>query len=144
MPERLTGQCLCGACRFSATPEAMESGACHCGMCRHWSGGVFMSVGCGSSVEFEDEAQLGHYRASQWGERVFCKQCGSSLLWQTQDGKFQHVSAQAFDNPGDFALKLEVFYDQKPASYDFANDTKKMTEAEVFAMFAPPPGDQAS
>jgi hypothetical protein len=139
----MKGHCLCGACKFTATPDAMESGACHCGMCRHWSGGIFMSVGCGETVKFEEETNLGRYRGSPWGERIFCTQCGSSLVWQTQDGKFQHVSVQAFEDPGDFKLTLEVFHDRKPGSYAFVNETKKMTEAEVFAMFAPPPGDHA-
>ncbi len=31
----------------------------------------------------------------------------------------------------------QVFIDQKPAYYEFANQTKNMTGAELFAMYAP-------
>jgi hypothetical protein len=36
-------------------------------------------------------------------------------------------------------MSLQVFIDSKPQFYDFANETKMMTGAEVVAAFAPPP-----
>ncbi|MEO0931730.1 MAG: GFA family protein, partial [Pseudomonadota bacterium] len=90
----LSGTCMCGASTFTATPTpgGLGAGACHCGMCRKWSGGMYLSVDCGSSVTFAEGAPVGSYKGSAWGERLFCKECGSSLLWQTQDGQNQHVS----------------------------------------------------
>jgi len=38
----MSGGCLCGAVRFTATPENRNVGACHCGMCRRWSAGPFL------------------------------------------------------------------------------------------------------
>ncbi len=135
----LPGKCMCGACSFTATPTVggLGAGACHCGMCRKWSGGMYLSVDCGSSVEFDDGAPVGSYKGSEWGERLFCKDCGSSLLWQTQDGQNQHVSVQAFEDPSQFEIGMQVFIDKKPGNYALAAETKTMTEAEVFAMFAP-------
>ncbi len=37
----------------------------------------------------------------------------------------------------------QIFIDEKPAYYDFANKTHNMTGAEVFAAFAPPDAGQA-
>ncbi len=139
---QLSGSCLCGKCNFEAEADTATGGACHCGMCRKWSGGILTTVECGSSVKFADGAPTGTYRASEWGERIFCRGCGSSLVWQTQDGNYQHVSMQAFDDPEQFDLTMQVFIDQKPGNYALANETKTMTEAEVFAMFAPTPEDQ--
>ena len=68
--------------------------------------------------------------------RGFCKTCGSSILWQTQDGANQHVSIQCFEDPAQFDLKIELFIDRKPASYALEGARQTMTEAEVFAMFA--------
>lgn len=141
MSEVLNGQCLCGAIKFAATSANNQMGICHCGMCRRWSGGAFMATDCGESVNFQDDSQLGRYRGSEWAERLFCKNCGSTILWQTQDGKNQHVSVQAFDDPGAFEFASQIFIDRKPASYAFTNETKNMTEAEVFAMFAPKEGE---
>ncbi|MGR3803585.1 GFA family protein [Marinibacterium profundimaris] len=137
MSTALTGSCLCGACTFTAVPEA-TSGVCHCGMCRTWSGGMFIGVGCGDSLSFSDGAPVGVYASSDWGERLFCATCGSTLAWRTTDRKMNVVSVQTFEDPSAFPLVSEIFYDEKPGSYALAGDTKKMTGAEVMAMFAPP------
>ena len=139
MTDRLSGKCLCGAVKLSAIPLELKVNACHCSMCRHWSGGVFMAVRCGESVKLSGNGSVGIFQSSEWGERVFCKQCGSSLMWRSRDNKHQNVSMQVFDNPQAFELTNQYFIDKKPDNYSFANDTNKMTEAEVMAMFAPSP-----
>ena len=35
-------------------------------------------------------------------------------------------------------LEHQVFIDEKPDYYSFANETKNMTGAEIFAQFVPP------
>lgn len=137
------GECLCGAVKFTAAVEKDEMGVCHCAMCRRWSGGAFMGVSC-AAVQVEDETQLGVYQSSDWGERVFCKNCGSTLMWRMRGGGHIAVSAQAFADPGSFVFSSQIFIDEKPANYAFANVTEQLTGAEVIAMFAPPAGDNSS
>ncbi|KZM47889.1 GFA family protein [Labrenzia sp. OB1] len=134
MSERLSGGCLCGAVRFTAEPEKPEMGICHCSMCRRWTGGVFMAVGC-NDVQLENEDALGVYKSSGYGERVFCKTCGTSLFWRMADGSHTSASAQAFDDPSVFKLTSEIFVDEQPANFAFANETSRMTGAEVIAYF---------
>lgn len=141
MAEALNGQCLCGSVKFTAVPAEQTMGVCHCGMCRRWTGGAFMSVNCDDSVSFASDTDVGSFKGTSWGERKFCKACGSTILWQTHDGKNQHVSIHAFDDPAAFEFANQIFIDKKPHTYEFANQTKNMTEAEVFAMFAPKEGD---
>ena len=137
MTKALNGRCLCGAVKFQATPQGAEMTVCHCVMCRRWSGGTFTAIDCTGALKIEDASALGVYRSSEWGERCFCKQCGSSLFWRMQDGSHISVAAQAFDDPAQFAFTTEIFIDEKPANYAFANQTKKLTGAEVFEAFAP-------
>jgi hypothetical protein len=108
-------------------------------MRRRWSGGTYMAVGCGDSVEFENEGSLGRFKSSDWGERLFCKQCGSSLMWQTKDAKHQNVSLQAFEDPQEFEFANQVFVDCKPDNYSFTQQTNNMTEKEVMTAFAASP-----
>lgn len=129
------GACLCGACRFTATPEH-GAHACHCGNCRKWSGGIFLSVHCGTSVVFNADAPLARFASSEWAERVFCGRCGSSLVWQMKDGSSQIVSIQAFEDPGGFAIQSQIYVDHKPDNYALANRTEMLTEAEVIAKYA--------
>lgn len=135
-PGEVMGRCLCGACTFAARPQAAAH-VCHCSMCRQWTGGMFISVGLTDAARFDDAAPLAVFRSSEWGERVFCKTCGASLIWRTQDGAMSVASVQCFDDPGQFALESEIFIDEKPASYALAGHHQTMTGAEVMAMFAP-------
>ncbi|MFV0291758.1 MAG: GFA family protein [Paracoccus sp. (in: a-proteobacteria)] len=132
----VTGSCLCGACQLNAEP-GNHAGICHCQMCRKWTGGNFIGVKSESPVTFNEEAPLGIYRSSEWGERVFCQACGSSLVWRTRDGQQQVVSIQVFDDPSRFPVVSEIFIDRKPDGYNFAGTHETMTEAEVMAQYAP-------
>jgi hypothetical protein len=132
----IPGRCLCGAVRFSAIPKGDEVGACHCSMCRKWTAGPFFAMECGGSVTIEGDSNLARYRSSELAERMFCKQCGTSLFYKIVGKDFYVVSAEAFDEPGRFRFTTQIFIDEKPAYYEFANRTKNMTGAEVFAAFA--------
>jgi len=131
-----SGQCLCGAVKFTAAPKDSDVGVCHCSMCRRGTAGPYFAIDCGESLKFENEEKLGVYVSSDWAERGFCTQCGSPLFWRTKDRKTNIVSINAFDNVDDLRLDHEVFIDEKPGYYAFSQDTKQMTGAEVFAMFA--------
>lgn len=98
---------------------------------------MFMAVDCANTVQFTKNDSLGSYKGSEWGERLFCKDCGASLVWQTQDAQSQGVSIHAFDDPSQFAFKNQWFIDEKPENYALTNETHVFTGAEVFAMFAP-------
>ena len=132
----VSGGCLCGSIRFEAQPDAPEMGVCHCSMCRQWTGGVFMMVACGDTVKIKDDSDLGIYQSSKWGQRCFCKKCGSSLFWKTTEGNFHGVAVSALDNPSPYEFKRQIFIDEKPDNYSFANETHNMTGAQVFEMFA--------
>jgi hypothetical protein len=139
----MTGGCLCGAVRFTAAPAKREVGACHCSMCRKWTAGPFMVLDCQGTLKIDDTANLGVYRSSEWAERCFCTKCGTPLFYRLVASNLHFVSAEAFDDRKDFAFTSQIFIEEKPAYYDFANKTATMTGAEVFAAFAPPADSQA-
>jgi hypothetical protein len=53
------------------------------------------------------------------------------------------VSAEAFDDRNGYVFTSQIFIDEKPSYYEFANRTHNMTGAEVFAAFAPGAAGQA-
>lgn len=89
-----------------------------------------------SNLSISGEDNMAVYQSSDWGERCFCKTCGTNLFWRMKDGSFIGVAAGAVDQDAELALKTELFVDHQPASYKFANDTQRLTEAEVFAKFS--------
>ncbi len=131
--ERISGKCLCEAVTFEATLTDGAMHVCHCSMCRRWTGGMltYLTVEAGS-LDLRSDA-LSVYRSSEWGERGFCARCGSSLFWRTQDGLVADVSAQAVDDSGRFPFASEIFIDEKPGNYAFANATRKVTGEEFMA-----------
>ncbi|MDQ0316288.1 GFA family protein [Amorphus orientalis] len=134
MTEAKSGGCCCGAVRFTARVKGGHMDACHCTTCRQWSAGPFMGVEV-SDLVIEKDTGLGVWESSEWAERLFCKLCGSSFGYRTRDGSFVTLSAFAFDEPLSEPLGVEVYIDSKPATYAFAGETKKMTGAELMAMF---------
>jgi hypothetical protein len=122
---QLSGGCLCGAVRFVAAPKETDFGVCHCSMCRRWSAGPFFALECGGTLQIENGE-----------ERCFCKVCGTPLFYRLVGKDFYAVSTEAFDDSSGFAFTSQIFIDEKPAYYEFANKTKTMTGAEVFAAFA--------
>ena len=132
-----TGRCLCGAIQVKVTGRHKHVGICHCSMCRRWSGGPNMAVEVGQDVEIEGKEHIATYRSSDWAERAFCKTCGSNLYYRIVAADDYILCAGILDDPAGFVMTDQVFIDDKPAFYDFANDTKTMTGAEVFAMYAP-------
>ena len=134
----LEGRCMCGAVKINATASNLEVAACHCGMCRRWSAGPFMEVNC-QNVKFDGDEHIKKIRSSAWAERGFCKECGSNLFYHIIDSSDYQVSAGLFDDQSMFRMSLQVFIDDKPDFYEFANKTRTMTSEEVFEAFAPPP-----
>ncbi|MDZ4878174.1 MAG: hypothetical protein CLLPBCKN_007609 [Chroococcidiopsis cubana SAG 39.79] len=132
------GSCLCGAVSLSTTSIDRHIAACHCSMCRKWGGGALLAVECGSDVSFKGEENIGIYQSSEWAERGFCKQCGSHLFYRLKQNNQYYLPAGIFDNDEGLMFEHQVFIDEKPAYYSFANETKNMTGAELFAQFAPP------
>jgi len=130
----MKGNCLCGAIEVTAN-DARDIGLCHCSMCRRWTGGPFFAVHCDDKVRFEGDA-LRTFRSSEWAERAFCGTCGSTLYYRlVPDGEY-FVSAGLFQDH-DFTLASQIFIDEKPAFYELANDTEKLTGQQVFERFAP-------
>lgn len=131
-----SGHCLCGAVKIKANTVSPRVGACHCSMCRSWGGGPLMAVDCGTDVEWMGEDNIGVFNSSDWAERGFCKQCGSHLFYRLKASGQTMVPAGLFKTELPWVFDHQVFIDNKPEFYAFANETKDMTEAEIFAAYA--------
>lgn len=135
---KVTGRCLCGAVNFSAAQSVNSVGACHCSMCRKWGGGPFLEVSCGSDIHFDGEENIRIFDSSAWAERVFCKCCGSHLFYRLKADGLYMVAAGLFDDESAMVLASQVFIDEKPAFYDFANHTRNITGEKLFSLYSGP------
>jgi hypothetical protein len=97
-----------------------------------------MGIPCGSDVQIEGIEHLKVYQSSDWAERAFCGDCGTHVFYRLLPTQEHFLPAGLFQDVTDFEFTEQIFIDQKPSYYDFANQTMNLTEAEVFAKFAPP------
>ena len=131
------GACLCGAIRIAAKAASHHVGACHCRMCRRWGGGPFVEIDCGTEVSLEGESHISVFSSSDWAERGFCSKCGTHLFYRIKETGQHMMPVGLFDIEDEQSLEFQrqVFIDEKPAYYSFANKTQDMTGPEIFAMF---------
>jgi hypothetical protein len=131
------GSCLCGAVGVTAKTMSKKVAACHCSMCQKWAGGPLMAVDCGTDLSIQGEENVVIFNSSEWAERGFCKKCGSNLFYRLKGDSKYFLPVGLLDSTKELTLDHQIFIDQKPEYYCFANETHNMTGAEVFAMYAP-------
>lgn len=129
-------RCLCGSVQFDVELAKPEIHCCHCGLCRRWGGGPAFAAELAAPPRFADDSAVQVYRSSDWAERLFCKTCGSSLLWRSIDGHFQVVPVALLGDPPELMLSTEIFIDDKPDFYALAGERTCLTGDQVMAAFS--------
>lgn len=130
------GKCLCGAVSIRFQHDKPTLSACHCSMCRNWTGGPFLSVEGHKAPQVEGAEHVRAYPSSEWAERSFCSNCGTHLFYRLLSGDFYALSAGLFKESSAWPFTLQIYIDQKPDSYQFANTTKELTGEEVVKLFS--------
>lgn len=130
--------CVCGATRITAKNVSHCVAACHCGMCRKWVGGPLMAVDCGTEVALSGEENVSIFNSSKWAERGFCRQCGTHLFYRVKRTGQYVLPVGLFGDDDSFVFDQQLFIDEKPPYYRFANETEDLTGAEFFAKYASP------
>ena len=136
---QVQGQCLCGQVAFSLAVQDRHVHACHCQMCRRQSGGPSLSVEyVADSLVYSKQDSVHVYASSEWGQRVICANCGTFLFWQSKDMSYVCANVFALEvDLAEFEMNMEVYIEQKPALYAFANTTEQLTGEQLMAMFKP-------
>lgn len=130
------GSCLCGAVRVVAKAKTNRIGACHCTMCFKWGGGPLFAAECDSYVQFEGADRISTFSSSDWAERGFCRECGTHLFYRLKREGHYAIPIGLFEARSQWVLSEQIFIDEKPSFYSFAEATKNLTGAEVFAQYS--------
>lgn len=129
------GQCLCGKVTVKAEQVALMAGACHCQYCQKWGGGPLLTLDAGIEVKLDGACFVSTFNSSDWAERGFCNNCGTHLFYRLKQNGQYFIPAGLFEQLTNVVLDHQIFIEQKPAWYCFANQTTELTGAEVFAQF---------
>lgn len=100
--DQVTGGCLCGAIRLTATGQPYRVGVCHCLDCRKHHGAAFHA-----SAIFPDTAVTITGTAQSFRGRHFCPTCGSSVF--ARSGDEVEVYLGSLDEPSRFRPTYELW-----------------------------------
>lgn len=119
MSEELTGGCLCGAVRYTASVMPGMVGDCYCIDCRKSSGtshcthAVFPSdaVSISGEVKFYDHAA----DSGNMVRRGFCPNCGSAIYsTNPMMPGMTFIRASSLDDPGRIEPQMTVYASRAP------------------------------
>ena len=99
---QVTGGCLCGAVRVTATGQPYRVGLCHCLDCRKHHGALFHA-----SAIFPEAAVTVTGETHQFRGRHFCPICGSPVFGRSGDEV--EVNLGALDAPDQFRPTYELW-----------------------------------
>lgn len=118
------GGCLCGAIRYQSTVPPVRGVICHCAMCRKHSGAPILAF-----VHFPPDTftwvkgRPTRYRSSQYAERGFCPQCGSTLSMHEEVlADRVQVTLGSLDEPDRVKIDDHVWTENRIAWFDVKDD----------------------
>lgn len=117
---RVSGQCLCGAVRYSGEAEPQFQVKCYCTDCRKTSasGHAAMMGFAKGTIRFSGEVKEYHSKADSGADvtRAFCPKCGAGVYaGNSSMAQMIFLRASTLDEPSLFAPQLTVYASRAPA-----------------------------
>ena len=104
----MTGRCLCGAVTFEVDPPLRDVVVCHCSLCRRWGTHAGAYTAAPREAIRVEGAGLHWYVDERGRRRGFCRECGSSLLWD-RGGSTISISAGALDGATGLGIAARIY-----------------------------------
>ncbi len=128
-----TAKCLCGAVSFRAHVPSGDIQCCHCKQCQQWTGGGPLWTVRVKDVVVTGADHIKTYRASEHGERAFCKTCGATLYWKMQGRNIAFLPVGLFEDQSGFNVTEEIFVDHRPCWLPAFEGAEQQDEATMQA-----------
>ena len=109
-PARATGQCHCGAIRYSMPTSVVHHALCNCQDCRRHSGAPLVGWALVGQDELEVTGTPKIYASSDHGRRHFCGTCGTGLFY-TSEAVFPgqiDVQSATLDDPDLIPAQVQI------------------------------------
>lgn len=109
------GGCLCGRVRFRVTAESIDAGYCHCRMCQRNSGAPAIAWVIFPVESFRwISGRPATYASSARAERAFCANCGSYMVFTTQECPGEvSINTASLDDPSAFPPRMHIFAESR-------------------------------
>ena len=115
---KITGGCLCGRIRYSGEAEPLRMVACHCKDCQRQTGSAFLTVFAfpKGTVTLTGDPQIYTRPGGTTGmplHRVFCPDCGSSIMMYRDDTNRINITAGTLDDTSFFKPTANIYCETK-------------------------------
>ena len=120
--DQITGGCLCGEVRITASGAPYRVGLCHCLDCRKHHGALFFAAAIFPQDAVTIEGETRGYRG-----RHFCPRCGSSVFARFADEIEVHLGAldapdQYMPTYENWTVRREAWLPPFPLKRHYARD----------------------
>lgn len=107
--ENISGHCMCGGVRYKASAARRKLIQCHCEMCRRTTGGAWTATqALRDDLIIEDAGSLAWYRSSEHAKRGFCRNCGASLFFDSDERPTMGIAVGTIDQPSGMELAAHI------------------------------------
>ena len=117
------GSCLCGAVRYQIDTPIESATHCHCSQCRKGHGAAFGSyctVPWSSFHWIAGEDSVARYQSSPGVTRSFCRHCGTTLQWYS-DQQTVGITLGTLDTPLGLVPQKHIYSESKADWYAIAD-----------------------
>ncbi len=129
---KVTGSCLCGGVRLEIDGEMRPVSLCHCTQCRKQSGHYYAATNCqDDDLTITGEEHVKWYRSSDFAQRGFCSNCGSSLFWKPDGKDYTSILAGCLDNPTGITATRHIFVADKGDYYEINDDMPQYEQSDL-------------
>lgn len=115
----LLGSCLCRAVRYRAAGPVAHASHCYCTMCQKQHGaaaGTYANVSRAELIIESGQADITEFASSEHGRRAFCRLCGSTLFWRSEQSPDRiAIALGTLDSPFTEPVDIELHTDTKPS-----------------------------
>ena len=127
----IKGRCECAKVQYQVAGELKDYCHCHCSICRRLHGAAFATWGGVVRAEFSYTAgqdNLNSYSFSDNADSLFCKDCGSSLIFQddiSDNHEIIHFSAGTLNTHIDIKPDVHIYVESKASWLELQDDLPK-------------------
>ncbi len=127
----IEGGCLCGAIRYRASADPLETGYCHCRMCQRVSGAPVVAWAEFAVDSFDyTRGEPAIYRSSPKAQRHYCPSCGTQLGFR-DSGSPQSVAINSCtaDDPESLVPQYHIWHDSRMPWFETTDGLPRYEDA---------------
>jgi hypothetical protein len=125
----IKGRCECDRVQFAVDGEIVDFSHCHCLQCRRLHGAAYATFAGVKRDLFSYSAganEVKVYASSTRNDRVFCGNCGSTILVKPIDEpEFLYLSMSAIEGEPVLPQGYHAWVDSKAYWHEIADDLEK-------------------